>query len=296
MIRGRLSLGRLWPLAAAVRPFASPVEPRRQFRAGRSRQRDFYQGFEKEMDLFRQRLKAALPGTDWNPWGISKDLPPEWADVVIVGGGIIGWSIAFWLKMREPHRNALRVVVVERDLQYTKASTVLSVGGIRQQFSLPENIRMSRFSAEFLRTVNDYLGVFNEPPIDIQFNPSGYLFLATEEGAAVLEENVQIQRMEGAEVSLLSPTQLKKTFPWVNTDGVALASYGLENEGWFDPWTLLNALRNKAMSMGVFQSVGEVTSFQCRSNEMVTADGEIVDFPRIMVANVPKLPTDIVMW
>nr|XP_056716854.1 FAD-dependent oxidoreductase domain-containing protein 1 [Euleptes europaea] len=292
MIAGRLSLGRLRPLAAAAQPFARPVEPRRQFRTGKPRQRDLFQDLGKEIADFRTKLKEAHPGSDWNPLGISKGLPPERADIVIVGGGVIGWSIAFWLKMREPHREAIRVVVVERDIRYTKASTVLSVGGIRQQFSLPENIKMSQFSADFLRSINDYLGIFNEPPIDIQFNPSGYVFLASEEGAAVLEENVQIQRSEGAEVSLLSPAQLKKRFPWLNTDGVALASHGLENEGWFDPWTLLNALRRKAMSMGVYQSVGEVTSFSCASNELVTADGMPIRFSRITYAHV-QMPDSI---
>ncbi|XP_060107688.1 FAD-dependent oxidoreductase domain-containing protein 1 [Heteronotia binoei] len=317
MIRGGVMLGRLRPLvAAAARPSVNLVEPRRQFCTRKSRQRDRFREppgswglnfwvhqkvvltfllhteFGKEMAEFRNKLKEVLPGSDWNPLGISKDYPPDRADIVIVGGGIVGWSVAFWLKMREPHRNALRVVVVERDLQYTKASTVLSVGGIRQQFSTPENIKMSQFSANFLRSVNEYLGVFNEPPVDVQFNPSGYLFLAPEEGAAMLEENVKIQRTEGAEVSLLSPAQLKKKFPWLNTDGVALASYGLENEGWFDPWSLLNALRRKAISMGVYQSLGEVTSFQCVSNEMVTEDGKVINFPRIMYTNV-QMPNSI---
>ncbi|XP_053126241.1 FAD-dependent oxidoreductase domain-containing protein 1 isoform X2 [Hemicordylus capensis] len=244
------------------------------------------------MAKFRKKVKDALPGSDWSPQGISRDLPPDQADIVIIGGGIMGWSIAYWLKMREPQRNALRVVVVERDLQYTKASTVLSVGGIRQQYSMPENIQMSRFSAHFLRLINGYLGVVNQPPIDIQFNPSGYLFLATEERAAILEENVQIQRMEGAEISLLSPAQLKKKYPWLNTDGVALASCGLENEGWFDPWILLNAFRNKAISMGVHQSSGEVTSLISRHEELVTPDGERLDLSRIKFVQV-QMPGSI---
>ncbi|XP_077162571.1 FAD-dependent oxidoreductase domain-containing protein 1 isoform X2 [Paroedura picta] len=248
--------------------------------------------FRKELADFGRRLKDVRPGSNWDPFGIPKDLPPEQVDIIIVGGGIIGWSIAFWLKIKEPRKGGIRVIVIERDIQYTKASTVLSVGGIRQQFSTPENIKMSQFSANFLRSVNDYLGISNEPPIDIQFNPMGYLFLASEEGAATLEENVKIQRTEGAEVSLLSPTQLKKKYPWLNTDGVALASHGLENEGWFDPWTLLNALRRKAMSLGVGQSLGEVMSFSCSSNQLVTEDGVDVNFSRIVFVNV-QLPDSI---
>ncbi|XP_029142274.1 FAD-dependent oxidoreductase domain-containing protein 1, partial [Protobothrops mucrosquamatus] len=207
----------------------------------------------------RETSPTSLPTSDYSPFLPARDLPPEQCDVVIVGGGIIGWSIAYWLKAKESRRNAIQVLVIERDNTYSKASTVLSVGGIRQQFSVEENIWMSSFSANFLRLINDHLGVVGEPPIDIQFNHSGYLFLASENEAAVLEENVNIQRKEGVAVSLFSPAQLKKKFPWMNTDGVALASYGLENEGWFDPWTLLNAFKRKAISMGTVQYNGEVT-------------------------------------
>ncbi|XP_060124352.1 FAD-dependent oxidoreductase domain-containing protein 1 isoform X2 [Zootoca vivipara] len=239
-----------------------------------------------------KKMKDFLPGSDWQPGHVTEGLPPDHADVVIVGGGVIGWSIAFWLKMKEPQRNAYRVVVLEKDMTYSKASTVLSAGGIRQQYSMPENIKMSQFSANFLRTINQYLGVVTQPPIDIQFNPSGYLFLASEDGAAVLEENVGIQRKEGAEISLLSPAQLKKKYPWLNTDGVALASIGLENEGWFDPWTLLNAFRNKAISLGVYQSRGEVTSFNLYTEELVTHEGDRINFSRIKGVNV-QMPDSI---
>ncbi|NXA86507.1 FXRD1 protein, partial [Melanocharis versteri] len=190
--------------------------------------------------------------------------PPDEADVVVVGGGVVGWSVAYWLKVLEGRRrqHGMKVLVVERDPMYSRASTVLSVGGIRQQFSLRENIQMSRFSASFLRNINEHLGVPNEPPIDIQFQPSGYLFLASPQNAAALEATVQFQRDEGAQVTLLSPTQLKEKFPWINTEDVAVASYGLEDEGWFDPWTLLNAFRRKATSLGVLSCSGEVRAPQ----------------------------------
>ncbi|XP_074705057.1 FAD-dependent oxidoreductase domain-containing protein 1 [Strix aluco] len=214
-----------------------------------------------------QTLKEQLPtlgsiGGGWTPPGTPPGpRPPEEADVVVVGGGVVGWSVAYWLKALEGRRHGMKVLVVERDPTYSRASTVLSVGGIRQQFSLPENIRMSRFSASFLRNINEHLGVPNEPPIDIQFQPSGYLFLASPQAAARLEATVQLQREEGAQVALLSPTQLKAKFPWIDTEDVAVASYGLEDEGWFDPWTLLTAFRRKAISLGVHSCSGEVRGF-----------------------------------
>ncbi|NP_001087061.1 FAD-dependent oxidoreductase domain-containing protein 1 [Xenopus laevis] len=245
------------------------------------KQDDFIKELDQNFVRLQKKLMDSLPSSDWSPFTPTGDLPPERADVVIVGGGVMGWSIAYWLKQKENRRGALKVVVVERDPTYSRASTVLSAGGIRQQFSRPENIQMSLFSAQFLRNINEHLGVVNEDRIDIQFNPSGYLFLASEEGATIMEENYNVQRECGAQVTLMLPDQLKKKFPWINTNGVALASYGLENEGWFDPWTLLNAFRRKALSMGVYQCHGEVTDFSTAKREMITADGDPVTFSRI---------------
>ncbi|XP_061659318.1 FAD-dependent oxidoreductase domain-containing protein 1 isoform X2 [Syngnathoides biaculeatus] len=107
-----------------------------------------------------------------------------------------------------------------------------------------------------------------------------------------MEDNYRTQRAAGAQVSLLSPTQLKEKFPWMNTEDVALASYGLENEGWFDPWMLLNAFRRKAMSMGVIQCCGEVTGFKYSSNEVVTEDGEPLELRRIKSVKV-QMPSSL---
>ncbi|XP_032937771.1 FAD-dependent oxidoreductase domain-containing protein 1 [Catharus ustulatus] len=224
-----------------------------------------------------QTLRDQLPASGrgergWIPPGTHPDpRPPDEADVVVVGGGVLGWSVAYWLKVLEGRRgqHGMKVLVVERDPMYSRASTVLSLGGIWQQFSLRENIQMSRFSASFLRDINEYLGVPNEPRIDIQYQPSGYLFLASPQNAAALEATVQLQRDEGAQVALLSPTQLKEKFPWINTEDVAVASYGLEDEGWFDPWTLLNAFRRKATSLGVQSCSGDVRAFVASANYMM---------------------------
>ncbi|RXM92447.1 FAD-dependent oxidoreductase domain-containing protein 1 [Acipenser ruthenus] len=149
---------------------------------------------ESELKKFRAKAAAALPGSDWTPLVVNPALPPERADVVIVGGGVVGWSVAYWLKKKERIRDGVRVVVVERDPTYSQASTVLSVGGIRQQFSMPENIHMSMFSCDFMRNINEHLDVMNEDPVDLQFNHAGYLFLASENGAEIMEHNYNIQR------------------------------------------------------------------------------------------------------
>ncbi|XP_017665209.1 PREDICTED: FAD-dependent oxidoreductase domain-containing protein 1 isoform X1 [Lepidothrix coronata] len=256
--------------------------PSRALRTAAPRGADFFRELGQTLERMGQTLRDQVPaaGSAWGGWlppGIHPDpRPPDEADVVVVGGGVVGWSVAYWLKVLEGRfrRHGMKVLVVERDPTYSRASTVLSVGGIRQQFSLPENIQMSRFSASFLRDINEHLGVPNEPPIDIQFQPSGYLFLASPEDAAKLEATVQLQRDEGAQVALLSPTQLKEKFPWINTEDVAVASYGLEDEGWFDPWTLLNAFRRKATSLGVHSCRGEVRAFVTTANDPTSSAAE----------------------
>ncbi|KAM6172591.1 FAD-dependent oxidoreductase domain-containing protein 1 [Erethizon dorsatum] len=234
----------------------------------------------------KKKIRSLMPGEPDNLLYDTKHLPPEHSDVVIVGGGVIGLSVAFWLKTLEKRRGAIRVLVVERDQTYSRASTGLSVGGIRQQFSLPQNVQLSLFAIDFLRNINEHLAVVDAPPLDLQFNPSGYLLLASEEGAAVLESNVRMQRQEGAKICLMSPEQLRKKFPWISTEGVALASYGLENEGWFDPWSLLQGLRRKVQSMGVLFCQGEVTHFVTSSSRMRTSSGEEVNLRRICEVHV----------
>lgn len=280
-------------LFASVPAFRAPKAPCRSFKSSSRRaEKDFNKELEAQFRAFREKAAAAMPGSDWSPFELTPGLPPERADVVIVGGGVMGWSIAYWLKRKERVRDSLRVLVVEKDPTYSQASTVLSCGGIRQQFSLKENIQLSMASADFLKNINNHLSVVNEDPVDLQFNHSGYLFLASEKSAHIMEENYRTQRHAGAKVVLLSPSQLKERFPWINTEGVALASLGLENEGWFDPWSLLNALRRKAVSMGVHQCFGEVTGFRCSSNVAEITDGDFVDVKRIKYVNV-QMPNSL---
>lgn len=63
----------------------------------------------------RKKAADALPGSSWSPFEVNPNLPPERADIVIIGGGVIGWSIAYWLKQKEWSREGLKVVVVEKD-------------------------------------------------------------------------------------------------------------------------------------------------------------------------------------
>lgn len=96
--------------------------------------------------------------------------------------------------------------------QYATSATALSVGGLRQQFSLPENIEMSLFGFEFIRTLKKRFG----PNADVSFTPHGYLVLATEGGAEQLIENSKLQNEMGARNVVLQKHQLKDRYVVVN--------------------------------------------------------------------------------
>ena len=144
---------------------------------------------------------------------------PERADVLIVGGAIVGSSVATFLARREDWRG--RVVVVERDPTYRTASTTLSAASIRLQFSTELNIEISRFGIGLIKHLDEWLGVPGGMPLSIDFVEGGYLFLASEAGRAILEHNNAVQRAHDVPVVLLSPDQLHERFPWMQTDDLA---------------------------------------------------------------------------
>lgn len=128
---------------------------------------------------------------------------------------------------------------------------------------------MSLFGADFLRNVKESLGEH----VNVNFLPYGYLFLASEEGAQQLHENSILQNRLGAKNITLTPRRLKERFPWLNTDGIALGCYGLENEGWFDPWSLLMGFKHKAQNLGVEYVDGEVVNFEFQPRQDINVVG-----------------------
>jgi sarcosine oxidase len=168
-------------------------------------------------------------------------------DVIVIGGAVMGSAVAYFLTS-DPNFGGT-VLVVEPDPTYERTATARSWGGIRQQFSTPENIRMSIFGIEFLRKAHELLAVNDEGP-DLAFRENGYLFLASPAGRPQLESNTRLQRKEGAVTRLLQPQDLQAAFPWLNPTGIAAAGFGPQGEGWIDAYALLQGFRRKAESQG----------------------------------------------
>ncbi|ABC22870.1 NAD(P)/FAD-dependent oxidoreductase [Rhodospirillum rubrum] len=188
-------------------------------------------------------------------------MAPSTADVVIIGGGVIGAAISYFLAADPLFQG--KIVVVERDPSFKDGSTARSAASIRQQFSTPENVRISLFGIDFLRTIHQTLAVEGEPAPDVSLRENGYLLLAaSEKGAAILAENQAMQAAEGADIVLQSPSELAARFPWLRTDDLALGAFGLSGEGWLDAFSLLQAFRRKARSLGVVHVTDEVTGIE----------------------------------
>ena len=96
-------------------------------------------------------------------------------DVVIIGGAIVGSSIAYYLR-EEGFSGS--IALVDRDPQFTHSASTLSCASIRQQFSIPENIRLSQFTLKLFRQLQEEFGA----DADIAFRETGYLVLASEQG------------------------------------------------------------------------------------------------------------------
>ena len=130
------------------------------------------------------------------------------ADVVIVGGGIVGSAVAYFLSSDSAFAGR-RIVLIERDPSYAQGSTARAVGGLRQQFSTPENIALSRFTLELIGRLKETFG----PDADVAFREQGYLIMAGTEGWAVLAENVALQQSQGADIELLDAPALARPLP-----------------------------------------------------------------------------------
>lgn len=212
----------------------------------------------------------------------------ERADVVIVGGAIMGSAVATFLAARPDFDG--RIVVVERDPSFRTSSTTLSAASIRLQFSTPLNIEISRFGVELIRHPERYLAVDGNVP-NVDFVEAGYLFLATDAGRHVLEHNYAVQRANGVPVALLRPGQLRERFPWLRTDDLHGGSLGLADEGWFDAASLLQGFRRKARSLGVEERAGEVVGIE-RHGESIDsvflADGSRIRAAWVVNAAGPR--------
>ena len=164
------------------------------------------------------------------------------ADVIIIGGGIVGSSIAYHLT----EAGCRNVLVIERETHQGKGSTGKSMGGVRAQFATPINIRMSLYSIAFFGTFDEVMG---HPS---GYRPQGYLFVATTPAHLdYLRENHRHQVEAGLQsVRLLDPLDVARIAPEIRHDDIVGGSF-CATDGFVDPHSVMTGFMQKAMERGV---------------------------------------------
>ncbi len=168
------------------------------------------------------------------------------ADIIIVGGGVTGSSIAFNL-MNDDFRG--KIILVEKDPTYEYASSSLATGGARQQFGTLVNIQLTRYSVGFYENFDEIMAVGGERG-NAEFQQVGYLFLGGKRNWPVLKKRVSLQRSQNIAVEVLDPVGIKRIIPDLNTEDLLGATFG-PKDGVFDPNGVLQGFVRKARSLGV---------------------------------------------
>lgn len=201
----------------------------------------------------------------------------EHVDVAIIGGGVVGSATAYYLKK---NGFAGSVAIIEKDTTYQFGCTGRSLGGIRQQFSTPENIELSKFGLRLIRNLKAEFG----PEADVSFHENGYLIMASESGLPILEENHRTQMANGADNVILKDQDLTARFSWLMGEGVAGGCFGLSGEGWLDPYSLMTLLRKAAVAMGVRIIPRQVTGIADGASCLTLSTGETLSCSHLVNA------------
>src|ERR1051325_9353275 len=166
----------------------------------------------------------------------------ETADVVIIGSGIVGSSVAYHLA----EQGCTNVLVIEREAHQGKGSTGKSMGGVRAQFATDVNIQMSRYSIDFFSHFDEVMG----HPAD--YRAHGYLFCATSERhLEYLKTNRERQLALGvSNVELVSREDISKFVPQLHVDDIVGGTF-CPTDGFVDPHSVMMGFMLNARARGV---------------------------------------------
>jgi len=165
---------------------------------------------------------------------------PKTAEVVIIGGGVMGTSTAYHLALK----GCRDVLLLEREEFFGMQATGKCAGGIRYQFGTEINVRLSLLSLPMLDRFEEELG----QPIDLKY--CGYLFLLTrEEDVEAFRRNVEMQRRLGVQTQWLTPDEIAKMVPLIDLEGVIAGTFH-DRDGLADPNSVVQGYVSGARRLG----------------------------------------------
>ena len=180
------------------------------------------------------------------------------AEIVIIGGGVVGASIAYHLT----HSGCRDVLVLERENILGLGSTGKATGGVRAQFETDINIKFSLYSLDF----------FRDWDFDCGYDPRGYLFLATDKQQLdFLTQNAEKQRSLGyKEVEIVDTNSIAVRIPGLNFEDIVGGSFG-PRDGFIDPLAVLDGFSSKAVAGGALIEMAKSVNSIKLSGDRVTA-------------------------
>lgn len=178
---------------------------------------------------------------------------PQTADIVIIGGGVMGASIAFHLASR----GTRNLVLLEKEPLFGQGSTGKCAGGVRYQFNTEVNIRLSLASLPMLERFKEEIGQ------DVNYRQCGYLFVVTnEKDAATFKRNVELQHRLGVQTEWLDGDEVRRRLPLMRFDDAIAGSFH-HKDGLVDPNSVVMGYIGAAQKLGVRAFTGvEVTGIR----------------------------------
>jgi glycine/D-amino acid oxidase-like deaminating enzyme len=200
-------------------------------------------------------------------------------DVVVIGGAMLGSSVAWFLADNPDFKGS--VLVVERDPTYEFSATALTNSCMRQQFSAAINVRISQFAADYVKNFRSRMGGDERVPKPA-LHSFGYMYLAdTPAFAAQLKAAQHMQAAAGAGTRHMSRAEIAAAYPFYHLDDIIAGNHNLVDEGYFDGGTLFDWWKRRARERGVEYCANQVVDMTrnkagTRVESVTLQSGEVI--------------------